>query len=513
MGSRRAASQRAIGKCAAPVIFRRVKRTAVLGVCGAHADVVALARAPARPSPGRRGPTATPGNPEAGRKIFQKFCARCHNFAANGTHREREGRRHGLRPRRAEAALLARRLGDRPGRGRPAGRVLPGTADASSRSTTSRPSSRSTPASRRPGQAHPSSSEAPSDRPARAGARRREALLAALPRGRSVCCRAVAKKAEDTAAARAGAEAAGHQSSGTAPLGAARGAIVLAALVVGRRRSRWSGGERRRRRRRLERDVRRWRRPAARSATCAPLPPKDGSNYHADSPTLDHEGQVEHRPRRRPAGTTARGSVWGFYRAPINPRTRSSHNLEHGGVVIWWGPKVPPRPSTSSRRSTARARTRCSARRTAGLGNKIALTAWTMDDPEPVLPRRRLRRGPHRDLPAFDEEAFKAFRDAFRDKGPEGIRRRTTRPGAGPRSRSSAAQLPETRRASRRRSPCCRPGATIFTLTVWPGLVRREHRCRARRRSSSACPRPRRSRRRPRSPPWRPGRSPSRSPT
>jgi mono/diheme cytochrome c family protein len=29
--------------------------------------------------------TATPGNPEAGRKIFQKFCARCHNFAANGT--------------------------------------------------------------------------------------------------------------------------------------------------------------------------------------------------------------------------------------------------------------------------------------------------------------------------------------------------------------------------------------------------------------------------------------------
>ena len=28
---------------------------------------------------------ATPGNPEAGRQIFKKFCARCHNFAANGT--------------------------------------------------------------------------------------------------------------------------------------------------------------------------------------------------------------------------------------------------------------------------------------------------------------------------------------------------------------------------------------------------------------------------------------------
>ena len=31
------------------------------------------------------GSTATPGHPEAGKKIFQKFCARCHNFAANGT--------------------------------------------------------------------------------------------------------------------------------------------------------------------------------------------------------------------------------------------------------------------------------------------------------------------------------------------------------------------------------------------------------------------------------------------
>jgi cytochrome c len=29
--------------------------------------------------------TAKPGNPQAGKKIFQQFCARCHNFAANGT--------------------------------------------------------------------------------------------------------------------------------------------------------------------------------------------------------------------------------------------------------------------------------------------------------------------------------------------------------------------------------------------------------------------------------------------
>jgi mono/diheme cytochrome c family protein len=29
---------------------------------------------------------ATPGDPVKGQQVFQRFCARCHNFAANGTH-------------------------------------------------------------------------------------------------------------------------------------------------------------------------------------------------------------------------------------------------------------------------------------------------------------------------------------------------------------------------------------------------------------------------------------------
>ena len=36
-----------------------------------------------------RADAATPGNPEAGQKIFKDFCARCHNFMANGTHARR----------------------------------------------------------------------------------------------------------------------------------------------------------------------------------------------------------------------------------------------------------------------------------------------------------------------------------------------------------------------------------------------------------------------------------------
>jgi cytochrome c len=58
-------------------------------------------------------PAANPGNPENGRKIFQKFCARCHNFMATGTHADARPGVHGsdldvLKPRysRVVAAIV-----------------------------------------------------------------------------------------------------------------------------------------------------------------------------------------------------------------------------------------------------------------------------------------------------------------------------------------------------------------------------------------------------------------------
>jgi hypothetical protein len=33
---------------------------------------------------------------------------------------------------------------------------------------------------------------------------------------------------------------------------------------------------------------------------------------------------------------------WGMYDAPVD-RLRSVHNLEHGGIVIYYGPNVPSR--------------------------------------------------------------------------------------------------------------------------------------------------------------------------
>jgi hypothetical protein len=59
-------------------------------------------------------------------------------------------------------------------------------------------------------------------------------------------------------------------------------------------------------------------------------------------------------------------AVWGFYNDPVNPRM-VVHNEEHGGVILWWGPKTPKatvdklrnlyesrsRPGRATRRGTA----------------------------------------------------------------------------------------------------------------------------------------------------------------
>jgi cytochrome c len=59
------------------------------------------------------GPAANPGKPENGRKIFQKHCARCHNFMATGTQASARPGVHGsdldvLKPRysRIVAAIV-----------------------------------------------------------------------------------------------------------------------------------------------------------------------------------------------------------------------------------------------------------------------------------------------------------------------------------------------------------------------------------------------------------------------
>ena len=76
------------------------------------------------------------------------------------------------------------------------------------------------------------------------------------------------------------------------------------------------------------------------------------------------QAEVELRRRRRAGRTTAVPAVWDFYDEPV-PLVQTVHNLEHGGVVIHYGPQFPQgRGREDPRRGTPRTtRTACSSRR------------------------------------------------------------------------------------------------------------------------------------------------------
>ena len=95
-------------------------------------------------------------------------------------------------------------------------------------------------------------------------------------------------------------------------------------------------------------------------------------------------------------------AVWGSFDSPVS-EYQAIHNLEHGGIVIQYGPGV-------SKETIAQIGSFYNSDPVAllvapfpKLGNKVAITAWT-----------------HLGLcPSFDQKAFTAFRDAFRYQGPE----------------------------------------------------------------------------------------------
>ena len=128
-------------------------------------------------------------------------------------------------------------------------------------------------------------------------------------------------------------------------------------------------------------------------------------------------------------------AVWGFYTDAVNPK-QVVHNEEHGGVVLWWGPKVPAseidqlhnfyNESPNSMFGTPLPGTIDGK----GLGSKVAITAWTGS---PTTYQRSDWGFLHLAIcPRFDESAFKKFRDAYRGKGPEGIPTSANNPGEGP---------------------------------------------------------------------------------
>jgi uncharacterized protein DUF3105 len=95
-------------------------------------------------------------------------------------------------------------------------------------------------------------------------------------------------------------------------------------------------------------------------------------------------------------------AIWDVYERPVN-EIQAVHNLEHGGIIIQYGSRVPPGTVNQIVQFYRESPNGMLVAPLPRLGNKIALTAWT-----------------HlATITSFDKAAFTAFRDAYRGRGPE----------------------------------------------------------------------------------------------
>lgn len=135
-------------------------------------------------------------------------------------------------------------------------------------------------------------------------------------------------------------------------------------------------------------------------------------------------------------------AVWGFYTAAVNPRM-VVHNEEHGGVILWWGSKVPASTVNALHDLYDASAVGMVGTPYPQLGSRIAITAWT-GNPAHYFQNGDFGIGHIATCAAWSpkvEKAFVAFRDAYRGHGPEGIPLSQDEPGMGP---SGAMQQPTT---------------------------------------------------------------------
>jgi hypothetical protein len=102
--------------------------------------------------------------------------------------------------------------------------------------------------------------------------------------------------------------------------------------------------------------------------------------------------------------------VWGAYSEPLQ-LARVVHNLEHGGVYIFYGDDVPDSVVGQLQTFYDRHKNGTLLAPYPKLGDKIALGAWVAGGGE--------AKGQLAKCTKFDEEAYAAFFQGFQFKGPE----------------------------------------------------------------------------------------------
>jgi len=121
-------------------------------------------------------------------------------------------------------------------------------------------------------------------------------------------------------------------------------------------------------------------------------------------------------------------AVFGFYEDPV-PLLQSTHNLEHGAVVIHYGDKVPDAEIQKLRAWYAKDPNGLLVAPLDDLGETIALSAWTTPDSAPGGEGGSRGRGYLAKCSRFEESAFDRFVEEHRYRGPERIPPEQLAPG------------------------------------------------------------------------------------
>jgi uncharacterized protein DUF3105 len=150
------------------------------------------------------------------------------------------------------------------------------------------------------------------------------------------------------------------------------------------------------------------------------------NSSHADVPTP--ETKVEWNSNPPTSGPHyQQWALWNFYDTPV-PLTLSTHNLEHGGIVIHYGPQVPDSEVEKLRQFWRDDPNGMLVVPLQSAGNKIIASAWYYDesrsDEDDYFGEGKQITGT-----TVDEDGLAAFRDEFRYKGRERIPAENLQPG------------------------------------------------------------------------------------
>jgi hypothetical protein len=148
-----------------------------------------------------------------------------------------------------------------------------------------------------------------------------------------------------------------------------------------------------------------------------------GGQNHINDPNAIPEQWTTFPPTSGPHYVTP--AIFGIYDEPIQV-ARVVHNLEHGGVAIYYGDDVPEEQVEALGRFYRDDPTGLLVAALPRLRDKIALTAWTA----PVEGEEGRPLGHLAECTRYDENAFKTFRDELRFSGPERLPPEALEPGS-----------------------------------------------------------------------------------